>query len=448
LGRDELQLLSLVEEARAVQARLEKSNSEAKSMYQLLKSGSTLLLHAVEATPGRWNASIKNELTGFVVDWALDGEGLCRGDRILEVNGKVLVGSGREELQKLIGMAGKCELVVLRKHSTTFANQQLQQSQADNLRLQHRISYLEEQVRELQEMTKYGEKERRHTNAQNGAHVTSISISSPPSTPPEQHKPQIFQRGTYVTAVVGGKAVDPLPQSELRSASSVQNITKTLIKDSYKSDTESYNVLKNNMKNAKSISTSTISINSDTTMMQKKERDREVRRMEREKYIQQHSNMGKVHRSEDNGRLYHKHLHNGNAARSVEHLNSMDRRRISCLHNELAKRSGIDARSVKSLDFESDNGERNVDYTSEPMVVRAGRPTPPKKPIRLSLHRAQSLQTVDGSAMSDYEKKRTLKRAHKTDKANLAMKYIENSLIPGHTASLGRQKFIEKLINI
>lgn len=97
-----------------------------------------------------------------------------------------------------------------------------------------------------------------------------------------------------------------------------------------------------------------------------------------------------------------------------------------------------DLRSVKSLDFESDTGERKreVDYTSEPVAHRQ-RPTPPKKPLRLSLQRAQSLQTVEAS-MLDNDKKRAIKRTHKS-RLPPDLQYIENN-IPIQTASLGRNK--------
>lgn len=94
-------------------------------------------------------------------------------------------------------------------------------------------------------------------------------------------------------------------------------------------------------------------------------------------------------------------------------------------------------RSVKSLDFESDNGgelKRDIDYTSEPVVAHRIRPTPPKKPLRLSLQRAQSLQTVEASIL-DTEKKRAAKRPHKSKLSDLH--FSENG-IPLQTASLGR----------
>lgn len=64
-----------------------------------------------------------------------------------------------------------------------------------------------------------------------------------------------------------------------------------------------------------------------------------------------------------------------------------------------------------------------VDYTSEPAAastntlrLRGTRPTPPKKPLRLSLQRTQSLQTIEANAAAtiiDLERKRAVKRTHR-----------------------------------
>ncbi|KAI8127013.1 mitochondrial, Persulfide dioxygenase ETHE1 [Lucilia cuprina] len=90
LGREELQLLSIVEEARALQARLEKSKVEPQSLFSVLNNGVTLSLHALQATTGRWAAQEIPEASGvFYVEWALEGDGLYKGDRILEINGKL-----------------------------------------------------------------------------------------------------------------------------------------------------------------------------------------------------------------------------------------------------------------------------------------------------------------------------------------------------------------------
>lgn len=314
LGREELQLLSIVEEARALQARLDKSKPESNSLYSILSSGVNLSLHAVQATVGRWAAHQKPDCPGLYVEWALDGEGLFRGDRILEVNGKIANYRTREELQKNIGSGGKCQLVVIRKKTTTIpSHQQLLQQQEDNLRLQHRISYLEEQVRELQ-----ASKESPCSSLHNGSsgHVTSISISSPPSTPPE--KPQIFQRGNYITTLVGGKPIELAGNSNCNSNNSGKShITKTIIKENGSLTDSENNYL---VPVTKSLSASKISILSEQPLSNhchKKDRDRRERQLERN-LIRGHSKL-----SSDN---IHHHIHshnnrNYNHARSVEHLN-------------------------------------------------------------------------------------------------------------------------------
>ncbi|EAT42161.1 AAEL006269-PA [Aedes aegypti] len=450
LGREELQLLSLVEEARALQARLDKSKPESNSLYGMLQTGINLTLHAVKATPGRWNASMKTDFPGFWVDWALDGEGLHRGDRIIEVNGKMVPGRTREELQKLMSTSGKCEMVVLRKKSLPFSQQQLHQSQADNVRLKHRISYLEDQVKELiatkDNNTDSGSSQASIINGNGGAHVTSISITSPPSTPPD-NKPQIYQRGSFVTTIIDGKPSKTPPNCESPKTHQGHVTTTTIIKECDKINGEltSGNVLKHNLRN--SMSSSKISINSDMSnstaqYYQKKERDkreREARRLERERYMQQYGS--KLQRSAndlDNG-LDRRHLHyHRSHARSVEYLNGTSDRRKLTLPNEASSRREM--RSVKSLDFESDNNEQ---YASEPSGPMRMRPAPPKKPLRLSLQRAQSLQTVEGIMIDAHsDKKRGMKRSHRSGKpSDMSSQYIENN-VPLQTASLGRQKYI------
>lgn len=134
----------------------------------------------------------------------------------------------------------------------------------------------------------------------------------------------------------------------------------------------------------------------------------------------------------------------------------------------------IDSRSVSSLDFDKDttlNGSiqiptkqqprrkhRETDYTSDSMAdaftngrLRNGiRPTPPKKPLRLSLQRAQSLQTIEANAAAtimELDKKRAFKRSYRSGNKTPEMQhYIENSFNGSQpqlqTASLGRQKHL------
>lgn len=108
-------------------------------------------------------------------------------------------------------------------------------------------------------------------------------------------------------------------------------------------------------------------------------------------------------------------------------------------------KKGREIRITKSLDFDELNhssqffkqhpstipyrksADTSVDYTSEPVTtnfsnhlrLRTVRPTPPKKPLRLSLQRTQSLQTIESNAAAtimDLERKRAVKRTHRGNK--------------------------------
>lgn len=247
MGREELQLLSLVEEIRALQSRLEKSRASANgttanSLFTLLHSGANLSLHAIQVTVGRFAVSMKPDAPGLYVEWGLDGEQLFRGDRIIEANGKILSAANtKEELAKIIGDSGRCDIVVIRKRPAPQHQQLLIQSQEDNQRLQHRISYLEDQVKELQETSKEkvpppmtnGHHNDTAQPTKNG-HVTSINISSAssPSTPPsDSEKPQIYQRGNFITTIIGGRPVTSPPPPSPSKTPSQNHITKTIIKE-------------------------------------------------------------------------------------------------------------------------------------------------------------------------------------------------------------------------
>lgn len=151
-------------------------------------------------------------------------------------------------------------------------------------------------------------------------------------------------------------------------------------------------------------------------------------------------------------------------------------RKLKALDHQIMEQKsiGADLRSVRSLDFEKDatlsNGiqepkqhlyrkHREVDYTSDSVTDALGnsrlrngvRPTPPKKPLRLSLQRAQSLQTIEATAAAtilDLDKKRAYKRTYRGgNKTPELQLYIENSFNGGsqpqlQTASLGRHKHI------
>lgn len=149
-----------------------------------------------------------------------------------------------------------------------------------------------------------------------------------------------------------------------------------------------------------------------------------------------------------------------NDSKSVERLDVVDMNETNHGNNNRRLYKKLhDSRSVKSLDFDSDCNsasiknictQKNVDYTSEPIdnnnvnsnnncnnnnnnhisnnkrnhyhhlyEANKPRPTPPKKPIRLSLQRAQSLQSVEtppvtpGGSPNRNESRKIIKRNYK-----------------------------------
>lgn len=300
LGREELQLLSIVEEARTIQVHLEKERSKAdvNSMFSMMRNGNQLTLHALQASTGRWNANQKHDCgDGFYVDWVMEGEDLQRGDRIIEINGRILSGRHKDELQKVCANTSKCDLVVIRKKTVSMVNviptnhqnsQQLQQTQADNMRLQHRISYLEEQVKELLEAQKEKSSPVMSSGSQrSGAHITSISISSSPSDHDED-RPMTYQRGSFVTTIVGGKPQDLPPRiitatmnsTPVQKSSSTTNINGHYYQREAPRETSDKN---GTSKTSKSLSSSMSKISISTDLhVQKQRREREKK--ERERY--------------------------------------------------------------------------------------------------------------------------------------------------------------------
>lgn len=297
LGREELQLLSIIEEARTIQLSLEKEKSkfDINSLSGIIRSGYQLTLHAIQASTGRWNANQKHDSgDGFFVDWVMDGEELQRGDRIIEINGKFLIGRSKDELQKICINTTKCDLVVIRKKSTSMVNDvqppnyqhQLQQTQADNMRLQHRISYLEEQVKELLESQKEKSSPVMSNGSQrSGTHITSISISTSPSDHDED-RPMVYQRGSYITTIVDGKPQRLAPKTSdaapttsfVQKSSSTTNINGHHYKDPPK-QTDNHGA----SKSVKSLSSSMSRISISTDLhVQRQRRERE--KIERERY--------------------------------------------------------------------------------------------------------------------------------------------------------------------
>lgn len=188
LEREELNILNLKEEANVLNTRLQENTpspaangtpGKNSSLHSLLTSaggaaalgGASLLSLSVPHTPGNppFHVTPRPPL-GCVIDWATDDTRLKKGDRLVEVNGESVVGCGLEQVTRVMAGATLLNLVVARPITGTAGRKSEDRGKevkelsakldktikekdsykSDNTRLSHRISYLEEQVLELQ----------------------------------------------------------------------------------------------------------------------------------------------------------------------------------------------------------------------------------------------------------------------------------------------------------
>ncbi|XP_049867121.1 uncharacterized protein LOC126367579 [Pectinophora gossypiella] len=265
LGREELELLSLGEQARALAQLIEQADAAAKradtpTLYSTVREcGGTATLVAAEAREGAWGAGVR--AAGVLVEWPGDHPALRPGDRLVEVNGTSLVACrSQEELQRAVAAANPARLVLIRGQAQpplqTFSQNEAASLRSelgalrsaaeeaerakeglrcDNTRLTHRISYLEEQVAEL-----LAHHTQLHSVNSNDSscitvnktkkNVTNINITSEPQTKPSpKSEVQVFQKGPDITAIVaklpgldGAEANLPVmrPRSNASGASS------------------------------------------------------------------------------------------------------------------------------------------------------------------------------------------------------------------------------------
>ncbi|XP_046390465.1 uncharacterized protein LOC124159023 [Ischnura elegans] len=200
LGREELELLTLLEQIRNLQAAIEESEeillaTNSNALRQQLRDmpGSNSLYWCLkESGNGRWeikavevNVDLRRpsfsivtkrrsgdgNKSGLFIEWASSACPLSHGDRIIEVNGESVIGSSSDEMRRILGtVSGTVCVVVLRKVNPTrrtevnvkkdedvrsddamaVLKKERDALKGENLRLTHRISYLEEQVNELQ----------------------------------------------------------------------------------------------------------------------------------------------------------------------------------------------------------------------------------------------------------------------------------------------------------
>ncbi|XP_031345785.1 uncharacterized protein LOC116172678 [Photinus pyralis] len=570
LGREELNLLTLLEETKAIQICLEesaKNSSELDTLYSCVNSCGTSILCAVEIVydpkSPRFGAGSKDSNSGLWIDWALDDTGLNKGDRLIEVNGKIVLNKTREDLTRLLAAApDPAQIVLLRKNEPSKKNhahkspssdevatlrselgvvrERAEETQkvkdnlvSDNIRLTHRISYLEEQVAEL-----LSRKKSEHNDVvakspvltstvKTSHNVTNINISAPPQNrPPSANSDlQIFQKGPQVTALVANlPGLEATQESHtslpIRSKSSMSNVSNTHIPAPSPQNGENHSCHRSHRHRHRSPKNKTSRDGGDPSVYkthyhygQEKEYYVDSRGKEQQKVIEYTSksslmdqNYKKasmiVHdltKAKENGydSVYEKHkqkcitasekynthlLKHYNARKSASVLDfrsqsnskykeSRSSERLDISDNDKTPlkhfnhRKIMDCRSVKSLDFDSDTNmprrDKVIDYTSEPIESFdkphhlhptyleniKPRPMPPKKPLRLSLHKTQSLQSVEtpvntpnGSPDNNALRKPT-KRSHngdsqyaKIDGEHGQKEYIHKSALNGLSA--------------
>ncbi|XP_076265845.1 PDZ domain-containing protein sprite isoform X2 [Rhynchophorus ferrugineus] len=550
LGREELNLLTLLEETRALQLCIEESNRnsvEANTLYSCVEGGEYVIIQAIkleyDPKSPKFAFGPKEKIPGLWIDWALEETGLQKDDRLIEVNGKIVLTKTRDDLVRLLAAdPDPAQLVILRKLSDTGnvapstavvptqevatlrselenVKERADEAQrikdglkSDNIRLTHRISYLEEQVSEL--LNRKSESDIRITSptssiSKSNQNVTNINITtqhSPVSTHSSTHSSdiQVFQKGPQMTTLVSnGDVKDGLM---LRSKSSLSNVSSTHI--SAVSPQPDYHCHKNHRhKSPRKTSTSRESLDQVEKISYRKhhhhrekdynsetnsngDRRYSRRTQENNRYSvdfsrttsekeygndvmdQSYKKATKIVHELTRGckdlSLYEKHrqkcitasekydadiLKHYNARKSTSVLDFRSEVHIGPKYYDSRSVEDLDApespskglnrlfkkiqntRSVKSLDFDSDcnststrNGYKSTDYASEADSTRKPphyqnlyenskpRPTPPKKPLRLSLHKTHSLQSVDSSNTVPNEqqlKNESRKRNHK-----------------------------------
>ncbi|XP_046482182.1 uncharacterized protein sprt [Neodiprion pinetum] len=358
LGREELELLTLREESRALQAALELADTQEKqknhTIFSCISGSTQVTVHALEVSADpkspRFGAGPRDDAPGLYVDWAVEDSGLCKGDRILEVNGKLVVGAGRSDLARLLAVApDAAQVVVLRKGESLAA---LRTLRSDNLRLTHRIGYLEEQVRDL---------------------LTPSRPPAPAEPPPSRREHvQVFQKGPQVTALVGN-----LPGLGAKSPAELRQSLPT--------------VRTRHGDHPRRMNETRLSKESDFGSDGATSHGHKAKTRQRPQGYQL---------ARSTASLDCKQSHSGIQRRPLRAESAM----------EQVHKSRRNAPSLQSLEFDSEptyyriqDSQSRASEQSDGSVMCSGshesrtRPTPPKKPLRLSLHRAASLQSVESA---------------------------------------------------
>ncbi|CAH2086950.1 unnamed protein product [Euphydryas editha] len=505
--------------------------------------GGTASLVSAEVREGTWSATPRG--VGLVVEWA-ENPAVKPGDRVLEVNGTSTLCCNQEELRRS-SSATPARLVLLRAHSTTnapthaftqkeaaalrlelgalraaaeLAERAKEGLRADNTRLTHRISYLEEQVAELLErhpqLQSVSSNDSCITVNKTKKNVTNINITSEPQantkTSPKSEV-QVFQKGPDITAIVaklpgldGGEANLPIvrPRSNASGASSKVATSPRTSPTPNRRSHSSHSLEHRAGRMRHSLSHHCIHDYSTETdaairMIERNQRHMEKQRMKTDRYSKSkednfrsdsdldmrdsqssvcdqrrteikkaaeriEESIKKTNWAERKTLSIIEQLKRSQRLRkmkkneSAENIqiesersyvyNRIDGKVLENAHKSSRRSSKLHSRSAKSSEFESEcsdfpNGDAygsspRLDYGSESRS-RLGhytktedgrdesraRPTPPRKPLRLSLHKARSAHSLANGSESEASRppseppaggKRPVKRTHAAER--------------------------------
>lgn len=345
------------------------------------ESGGAGWLLSVELRPGTWSVAART--TGGLVLQRADTADTARpGDRLVEVNGASVLAGSQEELQQALrAEQGAARVVLLRSHSgadgwraaAERAERAGDQLRADNTRLTHRISYLEEQVAELQ-----------------GARGAAVARGV-----------HVYRKGPVVTALLAdppGPRDSPSGASERappspRGSPAFRRRARVCLRADLDRDTETDAALRLIRRNRRAIEgrrdrTASGPTDSDPEAGEtglKKTNWAERKTLSIIEQIERSQRYGHETSSLIDGKVLH-NAHKSGRRRS---------RRSTDLESECSERAG-DGRRSKCSD--RPDGESD------------GRPAPPRKPLRLSLHKSRSAHSLPSCEPED--SKRPVKRTH------------------------------------
>ncbi|CAK1552695.1 unnamed protein product [Leptosia nina] len=539
VGREELELLTLGEQARALTLLMEQADNHRQTLYSALWDiGGNAAIVATEAQEGTWGASPRG--SGVVVEWT-NNSSLKPGDRLVEVNGTNVLQCNLEELRHASASCSQARLVVLRGHSQSplaltqneaaslrselealkMAADESEKAKeglrTDNTRLTHRISYLEEQVAELLA---------RHTQAppstgsdscitvnKTKKNVTNISITSEPLTNQSpKSEVQVFQKGPGITALVAklpgldsseGNLPVIRPRSNASGASSrVAASPRASPAPNYRShSSHSLEHRAGRMRHSLSHHCihGSVDYNTETDaairMIERNQRLMEKQRLKTDKLhcrskTEEHfrsdsdidrrssgscdprqeikkaaerieESIKKTNWAERKTLSIIEQLKRSQRLRKLKKndssedirtetqytlYNKIDGKIIENAHKSSRRTSKQYAASAKSSEFESESDFPNDVYSSSPRLDYgsencsrlshykkneerrddAKRPTPPRKPLRLSLHKAKSAHSLMNSSETEQSRppseaheimKRPVKRTHGADRS-------------------------------